>query len=1033
LKPIRRNKSEKTLSLATYKKLPEMQQFRKWNNIVGWSCFAIAVSVYVLTLEPTVSFWDCGEFIASSYKLEVGHPPGAPLFMMMAKVFSLLATDKTKVAMMINAMSALASAFAILFLFWSITHIARKMIMGNNRFDTGKLIAVLGSGFIGALAFTFSDTFWFSAVEAEVYGTSVLFTAVVFWAALKWEDADGPHANRWLILIAYLMGLSIGVHLLNLLTIPAIILIYYFKKHKPTILGFIAAVLISFVILAFVQFGIIAGVVSLAEATELSFVNRLGLPFNSGIIFYVALLIILIVGGLWITYKKRKVIANTILLILTMIILGYGSYAMIVIRSSANPPLDEGNPDNVFAVLSYLNRDQYGDNPLLYGPNYNAPINEFKPGKSYYIKENRKYVISYRDDKYEYDPRFMTFFPRMYSRNTEHINVYKQWGMVQGKTIVINKNGEKVAVNCPTFSENLTFFFTYQLGYMYFRYFLWNFAGRQNELEGNNGILCGNWYTGIRWIDNYFYGPQDKLPTYMKENKGRNKYFCLPLLLGFLGIFYLVIRYKRGFAVVSLLFFMTGMAIVLYLNQTPLQPRERDYAFVGSFYAFSIWIGIGMLVMVELLKKFFSGKNAAIISVVASFVAVPLVMAVQNWDDHDRSGRYTARDVAFDYLNSCAPNAILFTNGDNDTFPLWYLQEVEGIRTDVRVVNLSLLGTDWYINQMKNRAYESAPLPISLTYNKFRQGKREFIYFVEKTKDTIDLKEAVKFASIDSLQNKFIAGTDTVEYFYSHNFTIPVDKKKVMFNGTVDKDLESHILPRLNFSINGNYISKSELIIMDILAGNRWERPVYYVAPNQEGIIGLGNYLQLEGFAYRLVPILTKNSGSYNFGRIETPVMYNNFMNKFRWGSMNEPGVLMDSYNVFTFSVLRMRINFARLADQLYLEGKKDSALQVIDRCMQLMPARVFPPNASSLTLLETAYRIGAAKQARQISSEFAKKCIEEKKFFGAMPNRLFVLIGDEYSTSKRMLERLTEIAERNGDKQTVETLKKQSREGTEK
>ena len=935
--------------------------------------------------------------------------------------------------MMINAMSALASAFAVLVLFWSITHIARKMIIGNNQYDTGKLLAVLGAGFIGALTFTFSDTFWFSAVEAEVYGTSVLFTAVVFWAALKWEDADGPRANRWLILVAYLMGLSIGVHLLNLLTIPAIILIYYFKKYKPTILGFIAASLISFVALAFVQFGIIAGVISLAESFELSLVNRYGLPFNSGIIFYVALLIIVLVGGLWFTYAKRKVMANTILLMLTMIILGYGSYAMIVIRSSANPPLDEGNPDNVFDVLSYLNRDQYGDNPLLYGPGYNAPITEIKQGKPYYIKENGKYVISYRDDKYEYDSRFMTFFPRMYSRNNEHINVYKQWGFIKGKTIVINKNGEKVAVNCPTFSENLTFFFTYQLGYMYFRYFLWNFAGRQNEMEGNNGILCGNWYSGIRWIDNYFYGPQDKLPTYMKENKGRNKYYCLPLLLGFLGIFYQVIRYKRGFAVVSLLFFMTGIAIVLYLNQTPLQPRERDYAYVGSFYAFSIWIGLGVLVIVELLKKFISSKNAAITAIVASFLAVPLVMASQNWDDHDRSGRYTAHDVAFDYLNSCASNAILFTNGDNDTFPLWYLQEVEGIRTDVKVVNISLLGTDWYINQMKMRAYESAPLPISLTFNKFRQGKREYIYFVEKTKDTIDLKKAVAFAASDSLQNKFIAGTDTIEYFYSHNFTLPVDKKKVISDGIVNKDFVSKVLPGINFSIKGNYISKSELIIMDILANNQWERPVYYVAPNQEGIIGLGNYLQLEGFAYRLVPILTKNTGYYSFGRIETQVMYHNFMNKFRWGRMNEPGVLIDSYNIFTFSVLRMRINFARLAEQLYLEGKKDSAIKVIDRCMQLMPAKTFPPNVNSLTLLETAYKIGALKEARQLSSELAKKCGEEIRFFEAMPKRLFALIENESSASRRLLERLTETAERNADKQTSEMLEKQSKEATKK
>jgi hypothetical protein len=1004
-----------------------MHQFNKWNNITGWACFIIAAIVYLLTIEPTVSFWDCGEFIACAFKLEVGHPPGAPLFLMLAKIFSLIAPDKTKVAMAINAMSAIASAFTILFLFWTITHLARKLVMGDNNFSISKMLAILGAGLVGALAFTFSDTFWFSAVEAEVYATSSLFTAVVFWAILKWEDsAHEPYANRWLIFIAYLMGLSIGIHLLNLLTIPSIVLVFYFKRYKPTIKGFFIATIVSFIILGVVQFAVISGVLKLAEIFELRFVNTLGLPYHSGIIFYTLLLVSFLVGGIWFTHHKGKVVANTVFLAVTMIILGYGSYAMVVIRSSANPPIDENSPDNVFAVLSYLNREQYGDTPLFLGQYYNAPVSETHPGKATYIKKDGKYLITDRQEKYEYDSRFTTFFPRMYSSNSDHIKVYQQWGNIKGKPMTVKRNGAQVVDYCPTFGENMSYFLTYQMGYMYFRYFLWNFSGRQNGLEGNGGILCGNWCSGIPMIDNYIFGPQNKLPTYLKKDKGHNMYFCLPLILGLIGMFFHIIKRKRDFTVVMLLFFMTGIAIVIYLNQTPLQPRERDYAYVGSFYAYAIWIGLGLLALFELFKKMIRSKVAsAITATLLCLIAVPTVMAVQNWDDHDRSGRYTARDVAYDYLNTCAPNAILFTGGDNDTFPLWYLQEVEGIRTDVRVVNLTLLGIDWYIDQMKCQAYDAKPLPVSFKHDQYRLGKREYVYFIEDTKNYNGLKEAVANVASDDPRTKFVAGPNLViDCLHSTNFRLPVDTFKVFSNGTVRRELHNQVLSQIDFTINQRYIDKSELMVMDILANNDWERPIYYTSPH-EGTLGLENYLQLDGFAYRLVPISTKSTEYFSNGRVESSVMYHNLMEKFRWGRMNESDALMDSYQVLTFSILRMRTNFSRLAEQLFIEGKKDSAVKAIDRCLELMPSKTFPQNVYSFKLAETAYKIGAVKEARSILGDYAQNCSEELIFFNAMPSRLFVLVEQEFATAKQTIRRLAEVAGKNGDKEMQEKIEK--------
>ncbi|MDP4207305.1 MAG: DUF2723 domain-containing protein [Bacteroidota bacterium] len=1003
-----------------------MDRFKRWNNLTGWLSFLIAATVYLLTIEPTVSYWDCGEFIACAYHLEIGHPPGAPLFLMLAKVFSLLAPNPTKVALMINAMSGIASAFTIMFLCWTITHLARKLMVRNGEISTGKMLAILGAGLVGALAYTFTDSFWFSAVEGEVYGTSSLFTAVVFWAILKWEEAaDESHANRWIIHIAYLMGLSIGVHLLNLLTIPALILVIYFRKFRPTIWGFMLAVLVSFVILAAVQYGIIQGTLKLAAIIELWFVNRLGFPFHSGIVCFALTLIVLLFGGIWLTLKFRKPVLNAIFMAVTMIVFGYSSYAMIVIRSLANPPLNENSPNDTFSLLSYLSRDQYGDRPLLYGQYYNAPVTQIKKGEPIYIKGKDKYIIAEYKDTYVYDPRFTTWFPRMYSNDAGHISVYKAWGNISGKPMTVTRDGEQMVDYCPTLSENFAFFIKYQVGFMYFRYFMWNFAGRQNEIQGNGGILYGNFITGISLIDNYFWGPQDKLPSYLKENKGRNKYYLLPLLLGVIGMFVHILESRRDFLVVFLLFFMTGIAIVLYLNQTPLQVRERDYAYAGSFYAFSIWIGLGILSLFNLLRKLISDKQAAIAATGISLLTVPTVMAAENWDDHDRSGRYTARDMAYNCLNSCAPNAILITNGDNDTFPLWYLQEVEGVRTDVRVVNLLLFNSDWCISQMQRRVYESAPLPISFRFDQYRQGRRNFVYLVEKTKESLNLKDAMKYvAREDSGAKYFLQSGEILDLLPSKKFSLPVDTYKVIRNGTVKPELAGLVSSKIDFSINRSYVSKNVMIIMDILANNNWERPIYYLAANHEGTLGLENYFQLEGFAYRLTPVYSEKTDRYDIGRVKTETMYKNLMEKFRWTRMNDPKVYIDDNNKDMFAIMRMRINFARLAQQLWVEGKPDSARKVVDRCLNLMPAKIYKHDVYSFKLAEVAYKIGATTEARKIINEYSNKCFEDLAYFNSMPKHLFNLLGYETGIARQTIDHLIEIAGNAEDSSMVEHLK---------
>ncbi len=971
-----------------------MKNYKLINNILGWLVFLVATITYVLTIEPTTSFWDCGEFIATAYKLEVGHPPGAPLFMILARFFSLFTSNTENVAMMINTMSALASAFTILFLFWTITHLAKKIVANNiHEISTGKMFAIMGSGIVGALAYTYSDSFWFSAVEGEVYATSSLFTAVVFWAILKWENvAHEKHANRWIILIAYLMGLSIGVHLLNLLAIPAIVFVYYFKKYKVTKKGIIYATLTAVTILGFIQYGIIPGVVTIASWFELLFVNSFGLPFNSGLVFYLILLVALIIWGVYYTQKHKKVVMNTIILSFAVILIGYSSFSMIVIRSLANPPMDENNPENVFALLSYLNREQYGERPLVTGQYFNAPIVDQKEGKPTYIQKDGKYVISDRKPVYEYDEKYTTVFPRMWSNQKNHIDAYLAWGGIKERDMFEprrNKDGEistdregnviydrNKPKKSPSFAQNLKFFFTYQLGHMYFRYFMWNFAGRQNDIQGHGDILRGNWICGIPFIDEARLGPQNNLPQSMKNNKARNTYFLLPLILGIIGMMYQMRKEQKGFIVVLLLFIFTGIAIVVYLNQYPYQPRERDYAYAGSFYAFAIWIGLGVLAIFNLLSKKIPATISASVATIVSLFAVPVLMANQNWDDHDRSNRYTARDFAHNYLQSCAPNAIIFTNGDNDTFPLWYAQEVEGIRTDVRVCNLSLLNTDWYIDQMKRKAYDSDAVPFSLIHDQYVQGKRDIVYLMEdkRLQGYTDIKNIMEFVASDDPRTKLGTQTgDQLDFIPTKNIKVPVDSALVVSNGTVRKIDAGKVLKSLDWRINKNYILKSELMILDLIATNNWERPIYFaITVGSDSYLKLEPFFQLEGLAYRLVPIKERSIDG-QMGRIASDIMYDNLMNKFKWGNINDSTVYLDENNLRM--TMNIRNNFARLANQLIFEGKVDSALDVLDRCMEIMPPNTVPYNVFALGLAEAYY-----KASMNLDNETEKKKISTTK-----------------------------------------------------
>ena len=1012
-----------------------MKHFKLYNNIGGWVAFIVAAITYLLTIEPTASFWDCGEFIASASKLEVGHPPGAPFFILTGRIFALFASDPTQIAACINSMSAIFSALTILFLFWTITHIVRKIVCNKEgEMTVAQGIATLGAGMVGALAYTFSDTFWFSAVEGEVYAYSSFFTAIVFWCILKWEDSREQYsATRWIILIAYLMGLSIGVHLLNLLTIPALVLVYYFASFKTTSKNTIIALLISVIILGAVLYGMIPGFVEVASWFELFFVNVCGLSFNSGLLIYVISTLLILVWAIYATHKtefggSKKLAAiaftaailvvgipfigsgalsiiigfailaailalllhlkdkvnykwlNTIVLCVTVMLIGYSSYTMIVVRSMANTPMDQNSPEDVFSLQSYLNREQYGDRPLFYGPMYSAPEKleiqgnicvpiprysstlwkqkekESADEKDVYISKGKRQV------GYVMDPKFNMLFPRMYSSNPSHIVEYENWANVKGKKILTDRCGRKENITMPTFGENLKFFFSYQVNFMYWRYFMWNFSGRQNDMQCHGELDKGNWISGIPFIDNARLGDQDLMPDTLKNNKGHNRYFMLPLLLGLLGIAWQLMNKRRGkeqFWIVFTLFIMTGIAIVVYLNQTPLQPRERDYAYAGSFYAFSIWIGIGVMFLFEILGKFTPKTLSAIVAFLLS-MGVPVLMAQQNWDDHDRSNRTLARDMGWNYLNSCEENAILFSNGDNDTFPLWYNQEVEENRTDVRVCNLSYLNTDWYIDQMKREAYESAPLPISWERKDYIEGNLD-VCRVNDNKQAVPLRGALKI-----LRSKYI-DENGIGTFVSNKLTLDIDKEQVLATKTVRDADTLNIADNMNISLSRS-ITKAQIMFLEMLASNNWERPMYVCATvGSEYYPAIQQYLQLEGLAYRIVPT------NHNRQTVNTEKMYDNMMNKFLWGNVNDPKVYLDEQHIRMCRTLRMM--FVQLAESLVAENQNEKALNVLAKSEEVLPYSCVPYDYSCASIAKLYYQLGEKEHAKDIFNALFDDC----------------------------------------------------------
>ncbi|MCX6255165.1 MAG: DUF2723 domain-containing protein [Bacteroidia bacterium] len=945
--------------------------YRRWNNLTGWFLFVFSAIVFLLTLEPTVSFWDCGEFILSAFKLQVGHPPGAPLFLMMGRIATLFAGgDTSKVALILNALSGLCSAFAIMFLFWTITHLVRKVFVNGKVPESKHVPAIIGSGVLGALAFTFSDTFWFSAVEGELYALSSLVIALVFWGMLKWEEeADKTYSGRWIVLIAYIMGLGLGIHRLNLLIIPVLVFVFYFKKYEVTTRGVIKTLLFAVFLLWLMVFVLMPGVPHVAGWFELFFVNILGLPYNSGLLFYLVILFGALAYGIHYSLKHKKLVLNYILTSLIVIMIGYSSYAMIMIRSSARPPMNQNNPSDVFSLSYYINMKQYGSSPKFFGNYYSAPYSDVKEVIAGYNKIAGKYKPYYQP-VYDYSKQFKTIFPRMYSKDPDHEGAYKYWGKVVGRKYTVGKE----TVVCPTFGENLRYFFRYQVGFMYLRYFMWNFAGRQNDIQGNGNSINGNWISGIKFIDEARLGKLDKLPEDLKNNPGNNKYYFLPLLIGLAGMYWQYKKNNNGFWLVMTFFIMTGLAIIIYLNQYPNQPRERDYAYVGSFYAFAIWIGIGFMFVYEKLQKFLGYKGSLAVTFIVLIAAAPVLMGARNWDDHNRSGRYTARDIGANYLKSCAPNSILFTYGDNDSFPVWYVQDVEGVRTDIRVANLSYIQAGWYIEMMRQKAFDSDPLPLTLGPEKYIEGVREQLPVNNRVDKPVNLKEIVQFAGLDDNKYKIdLSGRgDYLNYLPANKFIIDVDSAKVLSNGTVKKYFKDRLVSPMIWEYSETDALKGDLAIMDLLSTNKWERPIYFstTVPSSQ-YKGLEKYFIQEGLAYRVVPVKTDQPEQGEFGMIDPIVMYDNMMNKFSWGNAGDTSVYLDENNKRMFSNFR-RI-FGTLSKELLLRGDTTKAIEVAHRGLEIVPPEKMPNDFFSIGLAEVLIRAGKTEEGEKVLNEVIK------------------------------------------------------------
>ncbi|MBR5656868.1 MAG: DUF2723 domain-containing protein [Prevotella sp.] len=1101
-----------------------MKQYKLVDNVMGWVAFLVAAFVYCSTIEPTASFWDCPEFISTGYKLEVGHPPGAPFFMLTANLFSQFASDPSQVARMVNIMSALLSATTILFLFWTITHLTRKLILKDwSELTTAKLIAIEASGLVGALIYTFSDTFWFSAVEGEVYAYSSAFTAIVFWLILKWEDhADEPHSDRWLVLIAYMTGLSIGVHLLNLLCIPAIVLVYCYRRF-PNIeaKGSIVALVISFIIVAAVLYGVVPGIITVGGWFELFFVNTLGMPFNTGVIVYIILLVATVIWAIYETYTggsqrrqnlsfilsiamlgipfygygwssvfigivvlaiiwfllnrtktvdKKAIplitarVKNTILLCLLMLMIGYSTYAVIVIRSSANPPMDQNSPEDIFTLGNYLSRDQYGDRPLLYGQAYSSQVkldvdgnicrprmNEGAPiysrkEKASQDEKDSYFVVSHKN-RYVYAQNML--FPRMY--DSGHAAAYEDWmGGVDGTEVPYDRCGEPLTVKMPTQLENIRFFLSYQCNFMYWRYFMWNFAGRQNDIQGYGELEHGNWISGIPFIDNKMLGDQSLLPDELKNNKGHNVFYCLPLILGLIGLFWQAWRGRRGirqFWVVFFLFFMTGLAIVIYLNQTPQQPRERDYAYAGSFYAYAIWCGIGVAAIIDLVRKYLKLHGTIVAAAIGAIcLLVPIQMASQTWDDHDRSGRYTCRDFGQNYLMTLQDegNPIIFTNGDNDTFPLWYNQDVEGVRTDARVCNLSYLQTDWYIDQMKRPAYDSPSLPITWPRLDFCSGTNEYVEVQPSLKEQVkelyrqnpeeakkqfgeepfELKNILQYWVRSKDEDMHVIPTDTV--------FVTIDKEAVRKSGML---MAADSIPdKMAISLVGKRaLYKGDLMMLELISQANWVRPIYVATTvGQDNYMNLGENFVQEGLANRITPFSTFHTDQQgnlipNPGvkQLDTEKTFNNVMNRYKYGGLDQKGLYIDE------TVMRMcythRNLMGTLAMNLIAEEKNDKALQVLEKCQKEIPDYNVPHNyrSGSIDLAHAYSLLGKKAEASKIVDELWKTSVQYLKYYTSLSSGRFASSQSDCLRHFYVMQRLIQIEERI-DKARVEKMEKE-------
>lgn len=971
--------------------------YKKWNSILGWATFVIALITYTLTLEPTVSYWDCGEYISTAVKLEVGHPPGAPLFQMLGAFFAMFTSDVTQIAKMVNFMSALASAFTILFLFWTITMLAEKIVGKSKELTSGKSIAILGSGLVGALAFTFSDSFWFSAVEGEVYAMSSFLMALLFWLGLHWgNEMDSPRGHKWLLLISFVVGLSFGVHILSLLVIPSIVFIYFYKRYKNiNSKKFIIANVLAVLVLAFVFKFLFPYTLSFFSASELFFVNSVGLPFNSGSIIAGIILIAAFYFAIRYTRNKKLVHTNLIILCLLFIMIGFSSWLMLPIRANANTTINENNPSSARELLAYYNREQYGDASIFYDSYYSEtreqdPNDPYRDDKPKYEKDLKlgKYVIvnNYKDALPNYTNKHKGFIPRMVDPSPSVVANYKAIAGIPQKS-----------KRRPTFGENLKFMFQYQFGYMYGRYFMWNFVGRQDDIQGNLDTH-GNWLSGINFIDELRLGSQSNLPEEIKNNKGRNTYYFLPFILGIIGLLYHLKLDKKNFYILLLFFAFTGLAIIFYTNPKPFEPRERDYAVVGSFYVFAIWIGLGVLALFERFKDKINPKSLAIGLTGICLLAVPTLMASENWDDHDRSGRYATRNNAKAYLDSCQENAIMFTIGDNDTFPLWYMQEVENYRTDIKLINTSLFATDWYIDQQKRKTYEADPIPSQLTHEQYRTGSLDVAYHIPNPtlKDTVmDIKSFMNWIGSNDERTQIDLDEDGIpeKYYPTNKLRIPVDKEAVLRNKIVPLKDSAQIVPYIDIVIDRLGLAKNRILMLDILANNNWERPIYFTggAHADEEYIWLKDYLQLDGLAYKFVPIRTPSTNEdgrsksvLDLGRIDTEIMYNN-VKKWDWKNSDSDAIYIDVET--RKNGISFRNNLIRLAEELVKEEKFDKAEEILDLSINKMPIERYGHYGLVLGYVDNYYRVNNKEKARIVANTLVSIFQDRIEYYSGLDN----------------------------------------------